>query len=381
MKEVVTIILVTVIGLHTYGQTDLERIQVQLSSRVNTTSDEVNSITALYENYLNSKPEVIQDNPFWNSVEKDLHADFDFSRESMFQGGLTAARLCRAFKPFVMSVEPIGEKYQIRVMYSSSKADPNFIGSKVWCIHKLNAVKENGSWVLENLMVALTKKWESKTNGVIEYVYPPTHAFNVEVARQAEQFCQGIIDRFNPGYQSTFKYFVTSSVDDMGLLENFDYYFVGVTTGKAREHMLMTSKGNEFYAHEIVHKLLPENSKRGYVIEEGMAEFLGTRVDKDEYGVRMKSLAVILRIKEVKINFESVVSQREAYDGFQTAYPAGAGICELVFGMKGDQGLSELLYADTSDYDNLVKSVCEITGLSLEALVKEWELVLSKYWE
>ncbi|MGK0279109.1 MAG: hypothetical protein ACI9RU_001880, partial [Litorivivens sp.] len=111
MKEVVTIILVTVIGLHTYGQTDLERIQVQLSSRVNTTSDEVNSITALYENYLNSKPEVIQDNPFWNSVEKDLHADFDFSRESMFQGGLTAARLCRAFKPFVMSVEPIGEQY------------------------------------------------------------------------------------------------------------------------------------------------------------------------------------------------------------------------------------------------------------------------------
>lgn len=319
IKKVVLTILFVALGLYSQAQVDYEEVELQLSSRVDTSSDEVNSIIALYENYLNSSPEEIEDNPYWNSVEKDLYADFDFSRESMFKGIKSATRLCRAFKPFVMSVEPIGEKYQIRVMFSSSKADPNFIGSKVWCIHKLNAVKENGKWVLENLMVELTKKWEAKTIGVIEYVYPPTHIFDDQEARQAEQFCQGIIDRFNPGYQSTFKYFVTSSVDDMGLLENFDYYFVGVTTGKARENMLMTSKGNEFYAHEIVHKLLPENSKRGYVIEEGMAEFLGTRVDKDEYGVRMKSLAVILRIKEVKINFESVVSQREAYDGFQTA--------------------------------------------------------------
>jgi hypothetical protein len=299
----------------------------------------------------------------------------------MFQGGLTAAQLCGAYNPFVMSVEAVGEKYQIRVMYSSSVPDPDFIGSKVWCIHKLNAVKENGNWVLENLMVELTKKWESKSVGVIDYVYPPAHSFNDDEARQAEQFCQDIIERFNPEYNSTFKYFVTSSVDDLGLLENFDYYFVGVTTGKAREHMLMTSKGNEFYPHEIVHKLLPVNSKRGYVIEEGMAEFLGTRVDKDEYEARMKNLAVILKITSEKINFESVVSQREAYDGFQTAYPAGAGICELVFNMKEDQGLSDLMYTDTSDYDNLIKSVCEITGLSLEALILEWELVLSKYWE
>ncbi len=355
------------------------RIQPQLSSRVDTTSEDVKAIVKLYENYLNSSPEVIKDSPYWNSVEKGLYADYDFSRESMFQGGLTAARLCSTYNPFVMSVESIGEKYQIRVMFSSGTSAPEYMGSKVWCIQKLNVVKENGLWVFENLIVELTKKWESKSAGVIQYVYPPTHDFDLDEAKQAERFCQDIIKRFNPTYNSNFKYYLTSSIDDMGLMENFDYYFVGVTTGKARENMLLTAKGNEFYAHEIVHKLLPKNENRGKVIEEGLAEFLGTKTDQNEYREVMSKLAKDLKTDSDKIKFTSVVSQSVTYNGYQTAYPAGAAMCELVFELKGDQGLLALIQANTKEYKNLVSAVCEITDLSFDELVKEWNAVLMQY--
>lgn len=61
-----------------------------------------------------------------------------------------------------MSVEPIDEKYQIRVLFSSPTTDPKYTGSKVWCIQKLNAIREDQKWVLENLMVEITKDCPSK---------------------------------------------------------------------------------------------------------------------------------------------------------------------------------------------------------------------------
>ena len=153
----------------------------------------------------------------------------------------------------------------------------------------------------------------------------------MEQANLSKSFCEDLVNRYNPSYNASFKCYVTSSIDDMGLLENFDYYFVGSTTGKAREGMVLTAKGNEYYPHEFVHKLLPKNAKRGRVIEEGLATFLGTRQDIGEYENGLSKLAHDLKTNSEKINFESVISQKVPFNGYQTAYPAGAAICELVF--------------------------------------------------
>ena len=113
--------------------------------------------------------------------------------------------------------------------------------------------------------------------------------------------------------------YVTSSIDDMGLLENFDYYFVGITYGKAPGNRILTAKGNEYYPHEFIHKLLPENKNRGYVIEEGLAMFLGTKMDPREYKDRISKLAYDLKKNSDKINFKSVVSQEVQFNRYQTA--------------------------------------------------------------
>ncbi|MFZ6052566.1 hypothetical protein [Halocola ammonii] len=357
------------------AQNDSNSLKVLVSSRVDTSNSDVRAVIDLYENYYNSKPDSIYDNPYWNKKEKELYRDFDFSRASIFQGDMNAEKLFRYFSPFVMSVEPIGEKYQIRVLFSSPTTDPEYAGSKVWCIQKLNAIREGEKWVLENLIVELAKNWSTEKVGFIEYVFPTGHQFDRKEANRADQFCREMIERFNPDYNEAFKFFVTNSTDDMGLLENFDYYFVGITTGKAREGMILTAKGNEFYPHELIHKLLPPNPNRAHVIEEGLATFLGTRQDPMEYEQLMKKLATDLREAPDKVNFKSVLSQSVSSNGYQTAYPAGAAICELVYEKSGDEGLIQLMKADTTTYKDIIKAVSSITELSEEEIEEEWKMI------
>lgn len=376
------IILIFLGGLnHLFAQEKANEISLLISSRVDTTSVDVKSIIRLYENYFKSNPDSIYDNPFWNNKEKELYKDFDFSRESIFQGGMSANSLFKYFSPFVMSVEPIGEKYQIRVLFSSPTTNPQYAGSKVWCIQKLNAIKEDGNWVFENLIVEISKNWSSKKMGFIEYIYPPNHQFDVEEAKLGQKFCTEIIQRFNPNFNGSLNYYVSSSIDDMGLLENFDYYFVGITTGKARESMILSAKGNEHYPHEFVHKLLPQNPNRGHVIEEGLATFLGTKEDQKEFSSIMSKLATDVKENSEKYNFKSVVSQSEMFNGYQTAYPAGAAICELIYNQLGDEGLIQLMHAKTEGFTEIIESACSITNLSEQELETKWNETVTKYYQ
>jgi hypothetical protein len=363
-----------------FAQKNSDQIKLLISSRVDTSSEDVKLIIKLYENYFKSRPDSIYNNPYWNNKEKEVYKDFDFSRSSLFQGGMSPNKLFKYFSPFLMSVELVGEKYQIRVLFSSPTVDPKYAGSKVWCIHKLNAVKQKQTWVLENLMVEILKKWSNKKYRFINYIYPPNHTFNAQEAQQSISFCDEIIKRFNPSFDGTFNYYVTSSKDDMGLLENFDYYFVGITTGKAREGMLLTAKGNEFYPHELIHKLLPINMERGYVIEEGLAVFLGTKEDSQEYETLLSKLATDIKSNPEKFNFESVLSQTVLFNGYQTAYPAGAVICELIYNLSGDNGIKQLLLIDTKDFDSMINSVCSITNLSELELETKWTETINKYY-
>jgi hypothetical protein len=372
MKHILSIIIFLTILFPLSAQENEYPIKLLISSRVDTSSKDVKAVIKLYEDYYNSTPDSIYDNPYWNKSEKELYSDFDFSRESIFQGGLNATTLFQYYSPFVMSVEAIGAKYQIRVLFSSPTTDPAYAGSKVWCIQKLNAIKENEVWEFENLIVELSKNWSSKQIGFIEYIYPPAHSFDIIEAEQAEAFCNEMIQRFNPNYNDAFRYYVTSSTDDMGLLENFDYYFVGVTAGKAREGMIITAKGNEYYPHELVHKLLPFNPNRGTIIEEGLAVFLGTKEDQKEYDKVMNKLATDLYENPEKINFKSVLSQKMVFNDYQMSYPAGAGICELIYESNGDLGLIQLIHADTETYDEIVMAVCTIMNLTEQELEAVW---------
>jgi hypothetical protein len=337
-----------------------QRIALQISSRVDTTKSDIKEVLYLYEDYINSRPDSIYDNPYWNNKEKAQYKDFDFSRTNIYNG-ISNSQLFRIYRPFVLSIEPKNEKYQIRVLYSNSATEPPYVGSKVWCIHKLNAIRDNSVWRLENLLVEKTKNWIKNQVGFIEYVFPPTYQFNTERANKALTFCKEIISRFNPDYNKSFSFYLANGVDEMGELENFDYIFSGVTTGKAREGMVLSSKEDEFYPHEFVHKLLPVNKNRGHVIEEGIATFLGTKDDLAEYLSMMQKLAKDYNVRE-SYSLDNILNNTTQWNGYPSAYPGGALICEVIHEISGDEGINKLMRGNTKNYDEIIS----LTGSILQ---------------
>lgn len=343
-----------------------DRITLQVSGRVDTANVAVANVLRLYENYLNAQPDSLYDNPYWNEEEKRKFNDFDFSRASMFNG-ISSEQLFRIYKPFVLSVEQLNNKYQIRTLYANDHANGSYAGSKVWCIHKVSAIKSKGAWRLENLMVEETKNWQIKQVGFIDYMFPPNYQFKPERAAKAMTFCRSIINRFNPGYSSRFRFYITDSVDDMGKLENFDYYFTGITTGKAREGMILSSKNDEFYPHELVHKLLPVNEQRGPVIEEGLATFLGTKENDKVYQTWMSQLSADFQNKH-SYTLENILNNETDWNGYPAAYPGGALICEVIHQGRGDAGLLRLMKGNTRGFDEIMKLCMEILQVSRNEL-------------
>jgi hypothetical protein len=353
------------------------KIKLQISSRIDTTKREINDVISLYENYINSSPDSIYNNPYWNSKEKAQYSDFDFSRNNIYNG-LNSHQLFRIYTPFVLSVEPKNNKYEIRVLYSNSASEPPYVGSKVWCIHKLNAVNQKGSWKLENLIVEKTKNWHKKQFDFIEYVFPDDHTFNTTRANEAVAFCKDIMNRFNPTFNNSFKFYLANGIDEMGELENFDYFFTGITTGKAREGMILSSTSDEFYPHEFIHKLLPENKDRGKVIEEGLATFLGTKIDLAEYLSMMNKLAKDFNKRE-SFSLENILNNQTEWNGYPVAYPGGALICEFIYEIKGDRGINNLARGKTNNYDEIISLTKDILQIKEAEVVKLIERKIKEY--
>lgn len=350
-------------------------IKITCSNRVNTEDIEVMQVVQLYENYLNSNPEIISDNSFWNSREKKMYGDFDFSRASMFQGDISAVQLTQAYQPVVLSVEKDWESYVIRVAYMSRDITLAE-GSELWCIHKLIAIKEEGEWKLKNLLDNVTENWKSTDMGVINYRYSRTHFFDIHKAERAELFCKDFLQRFDLNLEKSFDFFMASDIDEMGLLENFDYYFVGITNGKSRENSVFSAKQNEFYPHEFVHQLMPINERRGHLIEEGLAEFLGSKLVDSDYNELLKRLYKDVHEFPEKYSLRSIMSDPQLFNGYSMAYPAGAAICEVVFASKGDDGLKQLMTADTSSPEKLSEAISLIMHVSFDEFETMWIKVL-----
>lgn len=351
---------------------------ISISNRVDTNNTDIKLIIELYSNYLNSSPEIISDNPYWNSTEKAKYKDFDLSRASLFQS-FTGEEIQSYYPPFILSVDSVEEKFKIKVLYSSNTNDPKYIGSKVWAIHQLYAVKENEKWVLENSIQNVTANWSIEKTEHIHFIYPPSHHFSKERANKSNEFCHTILKKYNPtalNYQ--FNYYITNDIDQMGQLENFDYYFVGITKGKSKENLVISANGNEFYPHEFIHQLLPANKQRSHIIEEGLATYLGTKENKEEYRLKMKQLSDDI-LNDTSVNFHSIFNHKNRYNGYQVAYPAGAAICELIDDLKGDSSLNVLINGNTSTKTDLMGLLTKTLQLSEQEIETKWQQVVVKY--
>ncbi|MEQ8910029.1 MAG: hypothetical protein RIC95_12600 [Vicingaceae bacterium] len=353
-------------------KTDLNLI---LSNRILVDEDSNKAeIIELYKNYLTSNPESKNQNPYWNSKEQEKYEQFNLSLPYLFQG-IGAKMLPRYMDLYLMTLEPSGKnRYTLRVQYQMKGGLKN--GSSIWCIHQVDAVKEKGKWVLQNFLVQKTKDWKQESLNNIDYHFAPNYSINKEKAKAASQFVDSLKSLFGlESSSSPINYYLVKNADDLGELMGFDYFFTGYTTGitKAEIGSIYTAHG-EFHAHELVHLVLHQpNAKRHFLVEEGMAEFLGSKMQNPEKYKKERQLLINDFRNKADFSITSILDRKMAFEGYNYNYAFGAAVVELVYQKAGIEGLKKLLSDVThSDegYLNTIKSIIDYKDLEeLEKLL------------
>ncbi|KEO75212.1 hypothetical protein [Anditalea andensis] len=351
------------------------KIEVEIHSRVDMTKIEIRAIANLWINYLNSEPDKISDNPYWNEEEKNLYEGFDLSRNLLYQ--FPSGQLLRHFKPKILSIEKEGDNYGIRTMYSAEGLEGEYRKSNPWAIQKLYAVQENSEWRLKNSLPIITADWNRKTVGKISFIYPHNHKFNQELADKANQFCNQISREFNFPEWEPFDFYITHSGDELGKLLNFDFFFAGYTTGIGmnEKRMLLSGFGSEYYPHEFVHLIVPK-FERHSLIDEGFATWKG-----GAGGGKTFEESAILLANELTdnntVSFSDIIDKKWGWQ-YTAYYTTGAILCHAAYENGGIRLVNELLQIP-DDRDNLIDNLCSIFNIEKTEFEAFWRVEVLKF--
>lgn len=345
-------------GQDTEKRTDLvknKKIQVEIHSRADTTKTEIKQIATLWINYLNSEPDKIYDNPYWNEEEKLKYKDFDLSRSLLYQ--FPSNQLLRHFKPKILSIEKEGDHYSIRTMYSGDGLESEYRKSDPWAIQKIYAVRENNQWRLKNSLPIVIANWNKKTIGKITFIYSSNHSFSPELAEKANEFCNQVKNEFQFPEWEPFDFYITQSGDELGRLLNFDFFFAGYTTGIGmnEKRMLLSGMGSEYYPHEFIHLIVPKFDRHG-LIEEGFATWKGGQGGKS-FEESAKLLANEL-FKNDTVTFSDVIYKNWGWQ-YSAFYTTGAIFCNSAYEKGGVELVNELLKIP-NDSEKLIEKLCLI---------------------
>src|SRR3954464_14778815 len=117
MKKTVISIWLVLLSFYTNKNfAQQTKIDVTIHSRVDTTKPEIKEVALLWINYLNSKPDSLYDNPYWNSAEKLKFRHFDFSMDYLYQ--FPSNEVLSYYKPTILSIEKEHDNYCIRTIFS-----------------------------------------------------------------------------------------------------------------------------------------------------------------------------------------------------------------------------------------------------------------------
>ncbi len=370
MKLQVLIFLFLFSSLSKFGQKE----NINIHARVDTTKSEIREIAALWTNYLNAHPDSVYDNPYWNEAEKKLYKDFDLSRLFIYQ--FPARQILEYYQPTILSIEKEGDHYAIRTMFAADGLEGIYKKSNPWCITKLYAVKVNNQWKLKNALPVLTQNWTRKTVGKITFIYPPQHAFNDTLAKKSNEFCNSITKQFKFPEWEPFEYYITESADAMGQLLNFDFFYAGHTTGVGMndKRLLFAGFGSEWYPHEFVHLVVP-NQKRHSLIDEGFATWQGGAMEKT-FEERARILASQIALNDT-VTFTDILNKQWGWQ-YAAFYTTGAILCKLAY-EKGGRGALEKLLKIPKDKGQLIETICKVFDIQQNEIDGFWRKETLKY--
>lgn len=350
-------------------------VDLHLSYWTDTTANpEFIPIIKLYKNYLESNPDSVYDNQYWNTKEKAKYEDFDISRNSLFpsSGSLTAKQFFSFYNPHILKIESMDSVYRITAMMYNPEADSIYQPYNPVLIHRYYAILENDTWKLANAYTFDLEHWHQKTIEFITYFFEKEEYFKPNEVQKSIKFCDSISKRFNLSKpEKQIQYYITDGPHNVGKILGYDYYIYGWANGKVIQDKIISGNKSAYYPHEFVHILFPENKRRGLIVNEGLATWLGGSMNNNYAQLRKTYCENYLKA--------GITSIDEAFEAKLNYYAFGALLIELVYDAKGDEGVLEFINLKTESKEDILLAFKTVTGWSRGTLRKNWKQKIKDY--
>lgn len=344
------------------------QVPVQLTARVDTTQATTKAIYKLLGQYLNSRPDSLYINPYWQAAEADVQVRqrqerVDLAAPFLFFD-MSAKMTLATYQPTVLSIEPSGAKYVARVLLYA-ETPPKWVQDSHWnppfLLRYYAAQDAAGQWKLENAWSNILAGWSVYRTPWITFHFPPTFVFTPAKADRASAFCDSVVTVLHLAGAKPFDYYVMNSEEELGHLFNFDYWLAYQTgfTQKAYNRTL-SGRGREQHLHEFFHMLY--HPVPNYFLAEGIATYFGGVDGATPYQETLRQVAADLA-RHPAVTFKDLYTNKFKYPtNSNPRYVAGALVYALVYAKVGLVGFTQV-EASENTYESFLAHVASVLQL------------------
>lgn len=325
--------------------------EISVNIGLDTVSLEKNKIVKLWNNYLKSNPDEINNNPNWCENDKIKYKSYDLLKS---EGFLSPSLYYFELNNKILSISKTENDYIIKsAFYDRETFD-------IYAITNVVATKINDIFYLTNYQPKLIKDWQTRTVGNIIYHFYPEYQFNEEKAEQANAYLNKICSVFELKPEKI-NYFVCRDCEDIFKVKGFDYV---LSMGNGTECGFFDTYNNIIYAtalagenhqHEITHFINNYFPNANELLLTGLSAYWG-----DENAHKGKPLLYsIKRVNEYLKNHPEIDLNKpnefwKLDEETNPQYVTGAIICDIAFEKGGINTLKHFLNNSKSEEEFLL---------------------------
>ncbi len=127
-------------------------------------------------------------------MEKEKYDVYDFSAQFIYGSqGIDFQYVKKYMNVIVLGIDKLNDSlYTISAQYQFKKKS-----WFIWCIQRINVIKQDGTWKLQNNFVHYTKNWQTYRTKHLTYHYSCNYALDTSVAKNAEEFYSQLISTYH----------------------------------------------------------------------------------------------------------------------------------------------------------------------------------------
>jgi len=309
---------------------------------------------------------------YWNKAElKKYYESAYFLAENELQfGSDNFLKLLTYTNIKILSVRESGEYFKITSIIEFDQMEEG--ESNIQYILHVYAGLEEGELKLFNALGVSTKQnLQSTQVGYINYHYPKYHDFNIELAKQQNEFIIEFSKNFDIPIDTVDYYFAPTN-EEIQRIKGFDF-LIGdngkqIPSGKAdpQNRIVYSTGTGEYYPHEIIHILInPYYPNCHLWLNEGLATYFGMSRGKELDWHLRKVNTYLQENSDIDLSKMLVYKTLDQYTDYR--YALGGYIIKKVFEKGGYEEVKEILNSGTSD-DEFYNTVEKHLGVKRENL-------------